>query len=354
MIRSRLLCARLLSTSASASSPTSSRLRFTSLVFFTSTGILVSSYFLWPSQYRGSPTYSHKPLSPDYFVPATVSDNSQAGPDLAVLTLSIPPDSRTADENAPSLDPIWTIFIKDDDIQVERPYTPLCGFDEEGNIKLWIKRYPRGEVGRWLHAKQAGDTVEIRGPSKTFPFHEGEWDEVVMISGGTGFSPFHQLLFRQLLRGNNVAATKKTRFTLLHASRSPAELPPLSFLQPLIDLAVAHPERLRVRLFADAASREPALESLVRHLTVGRIDKSSIAHTLGISDGAWTWTSWASSLWMKGGDEDIREKNVLVLVCGPEPMVAAIAGPYGKNYSQGKVGGVLAELGFKAGQVWKL
>jgi cytochrome-b5 reductase len=35
-------------------------------------------------------------------------------------------------------------------------------------------------------------------------------------------------------------------------------------------------------------------------------------------------------------------------------MVAAIAGPYGRNYSQGKVGGVLAELGFKAGQVWKL
>lgn len=35
-------------------------------------------------------------------------------------------------------------------------------------------------------------------------------------------------------------------------------------------------------------------------------------------------------------------------------MIATIAGPYGKNYSQGKVGGVLAELGFKAGQVWKL
>jgi cytochrome-b5 reductase len=35
-------------------------------------------------------------------------------------------------------------------------------------------------------------------------------------------------------------------------------------------------------------------------------------------------------------------------------MVTAIAGPYGKNYSQGMVGGVLAELGFEAGQVWKL
>ncbi|KAH9977873.1 hypothetical protein BGW80DRAFT_1284632 [Lactifluus volemus] len=299
-------------------------------------------------QYRGSPTFRHKPLSPDYFIPATVSDNTQVGPDLAVLTLSIPTDSRTADEKAPSLDPIWSIFIKDDDIQVERPYTPLFGFEENGNIRLWIKRYQLGEVGRWLHSKQAGDTIEIRGPSKPFPFYEGRWDEVLMISGGTGFSPFHQLLFRQLLRGNHVAATKKTRFTLLHASRSLAELPPLPLLQPLIDFAVAHPEHFRVQLFVDSASGAPPPESVVRHLKVGRIDKSSIAHSLGIPDKISTWASWISSLW------DIRDKNVLVLVCGPERMVAAIAGPYGKNYSQGMVGGILAELGFEAGQVWKL
>src|SRR5260221_3075725 len=186
MFRSRrLLCARLLSTStpppASPSSPF--RLRFSSLIFFTSAGVLVSSYFLWPSKYRGSPTYSNKPLSPSYFVPVTVSDNSQAGPDLAVLTLSIPPGSRSSDEkNASSFDPIWSIFIKDDDIQVERPYTPLFGIDEKGAIKLWVKRYSRGEVGRWLHSKHAGDTIEIRGPLKTFPFEEGEWDEVVMVS----------------------------------------------------------------------------------------------------------------------------------------------------------------------------
>jgi hypothetical protein len=179
MIRSRLLHhARRLSTSPSTNSH--SRLRLSTLAFITTTGVLVSSYFLWPSKYRGSPTFSHRPLSPSYFIPVTISENSQVGPDLAVLTLSVPPDSRPPDENDPSLDPIWSIFIKDDDIQVERPYTPLFGIDE-GVIKLWVKRYPRGEVGRWLHSKQPGDTIEIRGPLKTFPFREGEWDEVVMV-----------------------------------------------------------------------------------------------------------------------------------------------------------------------------
>jgi cytochrome-b5 reductase len=179
MIRSRLLHhARRLSTSPSTNSH--SRLRLSTLAFITTTGVLVSSYFLWPSKYRGSPTFSHRPLSPSYFIPVTISENSQVGPDLALLTLSVPPDSRRSDENDPSLDPIWSIFIKDDDIQVERPYTPLFGIDE-GVIKLWVKRYPRGEVGRWLHSKQAGDTIEIRGPLKTFPFREGEWDEIVMV-----------------------------------------------------------------------------------------------------------------------------------------------------------------------------
>jgi cytochrome-b5 reductase len=101
---------------------------------------------------------------------------------LAVLTLSIPPDSYSPDENASSFEPIWSIFVKDDDIQVERPYTPLFGIDETGTIKLWVKKYSRGEVGRWLHSKKVGDTIEIRGPLKTFPYQlETKWDEVVMV-----------------------------------------------------------------------------------------------------------------------------------------------------------------------------
>jgi cytochrome-b5 reductase len=347
MIRSRsrhLLRARLLSTSASTGAPAQSprRLRHSAIVFLASTGVLVSSYFFWPSQYRGCPTFSHEPLSPKHFIPVTVSENSHAGPDLAVLTLSIPSDAHASSS---SFDPIWSIFIKDDDIQVERPYTPLFGIDEKGTIKLWVKRYSRGEVGRWLHSKRAGDTIEIRGPLQTFPFREGKWDEVVMvcapppplplptvlmlfpplnkISGGTGFSPFHQLMFRHLLRGDLAAGG--TRFTLLHASRSPEELPPSPCLQPLIDLAAARPERLRLRLFVDGASGASAPESVAKHLKVGRIDKSSIAHTLGLSDGAWTWTSWFANVWSGerdgDGDGDIRKKNVLVLVCGPERYV---------------------------------
>lgn len=99
----------------------------------------------------------------------------------------------------------------------------------------------------------------------------------------------------------------------------------MPLLQPLIDRAVTHPEHFQLKLFVDGASKTPAPESVVKHLKVGRLDKSSIAHSLGISDGAWTWSSWISNLWTRGqpkaGEIDIRKKNVLVLVCGPEPYV---------------------------------
>lgn len=35
-------------------------------------------------------------------------------------------------------------------------------------------------------------------------------------------------------------------------------------------------------------------------------------------------------------------------------MINAVSGPYGRNFSQGPIGGVLADMGFTANQVWKL
>lgn len=100
----------------------------------------------------------------------------------------MPPHLVIRNEDDPiGFGPIWSVFIKDDDIQVERPYTPLESIDEDGNMTFWIKRYPKGEVGRWLHSKQAGDAVELRGPLKTWPWNEGEWNEVVLVRLLTGF-----------------------------------------------------------------------------------------------------------------------------------------------------------------------
>lgn len=149
-------------------------------------GVGLAAYFFIPNGSISAPTYYKKPLSPTYFTPVTLTSSEHCGPDAKLLMLTIPPHLLPPRDDPSIFAPIWSIFIKDDDIQVERPYTPLEGVDEEGHMLFWIKQYEKGEVGRWLHSKKVGDTVEIRGPLKTWTWQDEAWDDVVMVRSFTG------------------------------------------------------------------------------------------------------------------------------------------------------------------------
>jgi len=291
-----------------------------------------------------------KPLSPSYFTPLTLASSENSGPNTKLLTFKVPPDTLPSPDSY-DLAPIWSVFIKDDDIQVERPYTPLEGVDEQGRMRFWIKKYEKGEVGRWLHSKSIGDTIEIRGPLKTWLWQDNVWDDVVMISGGTGITPFYQLL-------NNVFGRKSsntnsiTRFTVLHSSRIPSELPPHSMVKTLLSFAEAYPNRFKMSLFVDSLDGPADASLSSQKLIIGRISKSEITRSLGLD----THVSWFWRLF-KSSNTLIRiqpNRKVLFLVCGPEQMIAAISGPYVRNFSQGEVGGILGELGYTSSQVRKL
>lgn len=144
-------------------------------------GALTSIYFFLPDASRGAPTSKHDTLSPSHFTPCTITASETSGPNSRLITLSIPPKSLPGSEESrfPS---IWSVFVKDSDIQVERPYTPLEGIDGNGHMRFWIKRYAHGEVGRWLHSKQVGDEIEIRGPLQTWLWKDDDvWDQVIMV-----------------------------------------------------------------------------------------------------------------------------------------------------------------------------
>lgn len=125
-------------------------------------------------------TPSSEPFSASHFTSLPLTSSEDSGPDTKLLTLTVPPHMRPY-LTATSKTPIWSVFIKDDDIQVERPYTPLDGVDESGLMKFWIKKYPKGEVGRWLHSKKIGENIEVRGPLQTWAWQEDMWDEVVLV-----------------------------------------------------------------------------------------------------------------------------------------------------------------------------
>ncbi|KAJ7283910.1 hypothetical protein C8J57DRAFT_748854 [Mycena rebaudengoi] len=297
-------------------------------------GAGAAAYLFLPDKSRSAPTLHNAPMSPSHFTRATLTSSKPSGPSTKLLTLTV---DNPPDKNASA--PIWSVYIKDDDIQVERPYTPLYGIDERSQMLFWIKKYPKGEVGRWLHSKQVGDRIELRGPLTTWAWKEDTWDEVIMISGGTGITPFYQLFHSTIRKGHS-----KTRFTLLHSSPTPAELPPPEILGPLKEYAAGNPEKFRLHLFVD--SRDGDVPADIPPAQVGRIGKPAIQQCLGLN------YSWWRILFSRVPERPSRK--ILFLVCGPEPMINAIAGPYGRNLSQGPVGGVLKDLGYTSNEVRKL
>lgn len=105
-------------------------------------------------------------------------------------------------------------------------------------------------------------------------------------------------------------------------------------------------------------------------LTVGRIGKEAIQRATGSGSRSW----WRGLFGASVKPESQEEKRIMFLVCGPDPwvanvlstqtwqltlesfcsMVAAIAGPFGRNFSQGEIGGILGKLGYDGKTVWKL
>ena len=109
----------------------------------------------------------------------------------------------------------------------------------------------------------------------------------------------------------------KTRFTLLHSSRTPSELPPPEILRPLLSHASANPEQLKVNLFVDELDGSHSETVPTGELQLGRIGLTAISRVLAPQDG----TSWWQSLLRLASPESRRlaDKNILFLVCGPEP-----------------------------------
>ncbi|CAG8705785.1 6077_t:CDS:2, partial [Acaulospora colombiana] len=94
-------------------------------------------------------------LGPHQFTRCTVlslkPDPPEAGnkADHVVIQMNVPvrflPEDGSYLANA-----IHHVYIKDDDMQIERPYTPLNGIGVDGKMDFWIKKYPGGEVSNWL------------------------------------------------------------------------------------------------------------------------------------------------------------------------------------------------------------
>ena len=231
--------------------------------------------------------------------------------------------------------PIMSIRIKNPNLQIQRSYTPLNLSSEE--IHLVIRRYPDGELSRFLNILTPGKaTVWVNQGRQEWGFEEGEWDHIVFIAGGTGITPAFQLclnaLQRQKLRGELDAGLKKTKFTVLAATRNAESLLLRNEFQ-MVD-KVHGDGLLNVKYFLDTV---PKAMKLPNDIQPGPITEKVIRNAIAppVSKG---WFSWNNKTAVRAG-------KTMVLVCGPDGFTKYISGEHGGVASkQGEKGGLLRDI----------
>lgn len=301
---------------------------------------------------------------------------------------------------------IRSIYIKEPSLVIERAYTPLydtlpgsysaaligASTDEKQTLDLLVKRYPDGELGKMLHRAAPNPTVpqlEVRGPVDTWSFERdsangGVPERIVMVVGGTGITPAYQLLTN--LFGRPATAQPQLsnvpKIDVLYATRN---LENALLLPQLHTLVEAHQEKISVSLFAEHLAGSPA--------SLSPADRSALGAQLTASEGASSGRSWLSSVFGKGSSKlaakleltalgaatkipvyesritqqhlervltrankvDEGKGRTLILVSGPDGMVSALAGAKSRDgQSQGSLSGILATLGCRQEDVFKL
>jgi len=197
---------------------------------------------------------------------------------------------------------------------VIRPYTPVNPPTDKGEIVLLVKHYPQGNMTQHLKSLKVGDVIRFKGPIPKHPYKANEFEEIGLVAAGSGITPMWQLI--QEISSN---PRDKTKVTLLYGNKTEADI----LLREKFD-ALKNDDRFKIVYFLDEVSKGVQAEK-------GYVGKEAIQK------------------YFPGADKGNKAK---IFVCGPPPMVKALAGPK-DGFKQGELQGVLSELGFKAEQVFK-
>jgi hypothetical protein len=187
-------------------------------------------------------------LNPNSFTPYTIISREEVSPTSFIITVrpSKPAaalDENPADEDSPWKLGLWSVEVKQPEIQVAREYTPLpptpTSDPKAGDdLRFFIRKVDGGEVSNYLSRLSIGDEVELRGPHRNLNIGQvlDHPDvKLVFLTGGTGITPALQTVHAALeaTRPREIhtddaqlerLAAKRPRITILWANRRRQEI----------------------------------------------------------------------------------------------------------------------------------
>lgn len=181
-----------------------------------------------------------------------------------------------------------------------------------------MKQYPNGRASTHLHSLTPGQTLTVKAIPE-FPYKPNNYKNLVLVAGGAGITPMFQVL-RSVLDNPE----DKTHVRLIYANKTEADI----LMRTELDtLAKQHPDRFAATYVVnDSKTTDKGLER-------GYVTKEILVKALPVR---------------------VDGNDVKVLVCGPPGMMNAVAGMKGaRGWKQGKLGGILKDLGLSERQVHK-
>ena len=185
-----------------------------------------------------------------------------------------------------------TFRRKFDDDELRRSYS-ICAGRGEGHLRVGIKRVDGGAFSTWANEElKAGAVLEAMPPMGRFftPIEPEAAKNYLGFAGGSGITPLLSIIKTVL------AAEPRSTFTLVYANR---QISSIMFREELEDLKNRHLGRLSIVHVLETEAQDI-------DLFTGRVDAAKCAALFR------TWIDLPSV--------------TTAFICGPEPMMLAIAG----------------------------
>lgn len=286
-------------------------------------------------------------FNPTSFTPCRILSREPVSSTSSILTLqsSLGLASLKTKFNHPTL---WSLEAKQPQLQIARSYTPLPPLDSasqlDDNLRFLVRREKQGEVSNYLHRRQIGEDVELRGPTDdyTLPDHVSQ---VVFLAGGTGIAPALQVAH---------SLQDKARIGILWANRTREDCRGGHSDNPLS----SRPWYLSI--WGGQPSHQPEnapVHPIVNHLQSLKATshgKLQVDYCVD-AESSYITPKRIEQLMLRDGPATPGSK--VIIVSGPEGFINHWAGP--KTWAngrqvQGPLGGQLARMNLQGWQVVKL
>ncbi|KAM0676360.1 hypothetical protein GVAV_000325 [Gurleya vavrai] len=202
------------------------------------------------------------------------------------------------------------VYIYDE--ETFRPYTPI--FTSDYILKFAIKKYEFGRLSNYLSNLPINSDVKISDPVLKRKYKINEFKDVLLIAGGTGITPMMQIL----------DLDQKTNFTLVFCNLSIDDIFLLDKLNSYESVKIIH-------VLAKKIENHKLLQNIEK-IIYGLLN-NEILEEIAVLEGELLYD--------------------FAYVCGPPAFMQIICGEKNVDKSQGKLQGVLKNIGFKENQVYK-